>query len=59
MTKKQLVQLSEDLRDVRFIRVRGGHDAEYDIRIIKDGKSYSYMLAFEKNVDDIWEIRGF
>ena len=59
LTKKQLSQLSEDLRDVKFIRVRGGHDAEYDIQIVKDGKSYSYHLSFEKNVDDIWEIRGF
>jgi ribosomal protein S13 len=59
LTKKQLSQLSEDLRDVKFIRVRGNHDAEYDIQIVKDGKSYSYILSFEKNVDDIWEIRGF
>ena len=56
---EQLSQLSLDLSDIQFIRAQGTHRVEYDIQLVKEGKRYSYMLIFEKNSDDVWEIYSF
>jgi hypothetical protein len=58
-TKEQLLKMSKDFADIKMIKVQGSHYAEYDIQKVKDGKKYSYMLVFEKNRDDIWEIISF
>jgi len=58
-TSEQLREMSQKLCDIKLIEVYGNHEAEYDIRIVRDGKTYSYMLRFEKNRDGIWEIEAF
>ncbi len=55
----QLRDISKDLADIKMIKMHGSHRAEYDLRKVKDGKTYSYMLIFEKNNDGDWEIRSF
>lgn len=58
-TKEQLRKMSQELSDIQLIKVYGNHEAEYDIRIVRDGKTYSYQLLFKKNRDGIWEIKAF
>ena len=59
LSRDQLAAMSRELSDIKMIKMDGSHYAEYDIRVVRDGIIYSYMLVFEKNSDDEWEIASF
>jgi YVTN family beta-propeller protein len=47
-----------DLGNITFIKVMKDA-AEYDLRAIRNGKTYSFYVLFIKDTDGIWRIRSF
>ena len=44
-----------NLRCNRFLPV----GAECDLRVVRDGKEYSFPVIFERDADGMWRIRSF
>ncbi|MBN2570109.1 MAG: hypothetical protein JXB42_11825 [Deltaproteobacteria bacterium] len=57
--QKTRSKIARGLSDIQRIKVYGGHYAEYDIRHVTDGKTYSYIFKFLRNSDGEWEIESF
>ena len=51
-------QMAQDMADIQFIEMTG-NSAEYDLRKVMDGRTYSYYLLFIKDTDGLWKIRSF
>lgn len=51
-------QLALDLQDIQLIR-EVGQIVEYDLRVMRNGSEYSYLLIFEKATAGEWKIRSF
>jgi len=53
-----LVEVANDLGNLRcnrFLPV----GAECDLRVVRDGKEYSFPVIFERDTDGLWRIRSF
>ena len=55
----KLLELSHELSDISLIAFKGSNYAEYDLRKTIDGKTYSCLVIFIKNLDGEWKIRSF
>ncbi len=54
-----LPRLAGDLADFRFIRMLP-EGAEGDLRVIRDGREYSFFVLFVQDpADGLWKIQGF
>ncbi|MEW6417392.1 MAG: PKD domain-containing protein [Nitrospirota bacterium] len=54
----QITQVVQEMSDIQIIRLID-NTTEYDIRVSRDGKEYSFYLLFIKGPDGIWKIRSF
>lgn len=53
-----LAPAAAGMGDIAIVRA-DGETAEGDLRVVKDGKGYSYCVRFVKDTDGIWRIRSF
>jgi hypothetical protein len=53
-----LPQIAAGMGNIRIVKVEDNL-AEYDMRDLIDGETYSFYLLFLKNKDGIWKIRNF
>jgi len=58
-TPEQCAELVQLLNDAQFVGMNGNNRIEYDVRVVRDSKEYSYLLVFEKDADGLWKIRSF
>ncbi len=58
LSESQRIHLAQELEDVQFISMMG-RSVEYDIRIFRDEREYSFYLLFEMDEDGLWKIVGF
>ncbi len=49
------LEIAQDLSDIQLINMTT-NTMEFDIRIIREGKEYSYLLIFVKDDDGLWKI---
>jgi hypothetical protein len=54
----RLAEVAAGMADLVIVRTEGDN-AEGDLQIIKNGKTYSHHVKFEKDTDGIWRIRAF
>lgn len=54
--RDMLPDMAKDLIDIQLIKMRSPREVEYDIRSIKNGVAYSYILIFIKDIDGEWRI---
>ena len=52
-----LVEVANDLGNLRCNRFLPGA-AECDLRVMRDGKEYSFPVIFERDTDGLWRIRS-
>lgn len=57
--KDILPDMAKDLSDIQLIKMKSPRNVEYDIRSIRDGVTYSYVLIFIKDLDGEWRILKF
>jgi len=57
--KKMLPEMSRDLSNIHMDKVYGNHSAIYEILSVRNGKTYSFQLKFERNCDGEWEIQSY
>lgn len=53
-----LPQMAADMGEVRLIKISEWL-AEYDLRTIRNGATYSFQVLFMKDRDGIWRLRSF
>lgn len=53
-----LPKLAEEMADIQLIDC-GKHTAEYDLRTVRNGKTYSFQLLFIKDSNGLWKIGSF
>ena len=58
LSPEKLRRMAKDLGDIQLIKDKG-IAVEYDIRIIKAGKGFSFYLLFQEDLDGKWKIVGF
>ncbi len=54
-----LPDMAKDLSDIQLIEMKSPYSVEYDLRSIRKGKTYSYILIFIKDRDGQWRILKF
>jgi hypothetical protein len=55
---QSLSQIAAAMANISIVKV-DDNLAEYDLRDVVDGITYSYYLSFVKDKDGIWKIRNF
>lgn len=58
LSEQQRIQMAQEFEDIQFINKRK-NSAEYDLRIMRGAKEYSFFLLFIKNSEGLWKIRSF
>jgi hypothetical protein len=58
LTPAQLAIIDQFLTGIYPVRI-GPNGAEYEVRRIRDGQTYSYAVWFQVDADGIWRIRMF
>ncbi|MBI4653546.1 MAG: hypothetical protein HY752_00870 [Nitrospirae bacterium] len=53
-----LPQIVADMGSINMVNT-GENYAEYDLRTVRNGTTYSFQLLFVRDVDGIWRIRSF
>ena len=53
-----LSQIINEMGTIMLVNIKGDM-AEYDIRTVRNGTSYSFQLTFVRDKDGIWRIRSF
>jgi len=54
----QMPQMAQDMSDVQLITTKNGQ-AEYDLRVVRNGKVFSYYLQFVKDKSGLWKIKSY
>jgi hypothetical protein len=55
---QKLRQIVSDMGVITLVDVKG-HNAEYDLRTIRNNKTYSFQVLFIQDSDGAWRIRSF
>lgn len=53
-----LSQIVNEMGVITLINIKDDA-AEYDLRIVRNGITYSFQLIFVRDADGIWRIRSF
>lgn len=53
-----LSEVANDVAAIRLLRVRDGA-AEYDLKVIRDGREDSFFVLFVIDADGLWRLRSF
>lgn len=53
-----LPQIASEMGAITLVNVKG-NTAEYDLRVVRNGITYSFQLIFVCDKDGIWRIRSF
>jgi len=54
----QLSQMAQDMADLQLIKTSNNR-AEYDVRVTRNGKVFSYFVLFVKDENGLWKIKSF
>ncbi len=53
-----LPQIASEMGAITLVNVKGDM-AEYDLRVVRSGTTYSFQLIFIRDKDGVWRIRSF